>query len=1604
MESSGAVTIEGENYQVVDECIEEEDTSNGVQHKYVQNIDTEKQSNTSDKNIQQSDDTNERKENINIENRTNIDVGKNKNTIVEEKSDSYMEKDENTIVEEKSNSCMEKDEDTIVEEKSESYMEKDENIIVEEKNESYMEKNENTIVEEKSDSYMEKNENTTIEKEECTKIKENENITIRKEKDTNIDMNDDISMEKDEEVPIVDSTNSALSDNLNPNDNDGNNKSNMENKCSQQSNVESIDFTADITLDQLDQQRSMTDEDILHNLDEIENIELDPKDFQIQEENEPMEKGTKDHSSHTKSKFVKESEEDESINVDKTTSNTINKEIKQEKSEKSEKNDWYEKKLIEKETIIKERLSKVARVLGISYPFYEKWLEHEEKINGSPLCKLKPSRRCCLDKPYTNRWKFICNKKDIHESITEVDNPDISFSKNRKIVWKLEPSGAWGVNINNESQFPSFVLRAVKIFEDFLQTTEQSLISHNSSDVNFSDDVSIDVVSKKDTNNEERQDWLWLVVRCNSMDELMLFATGQNISRSTMDRLKQVYESGPGKDCNVKSLYCKSTNKYDDTAVTDTTFLVGSEALDEIVGGLKVQLAPKTNFWSNTAGAENVATAVIDLLAPTPKTTVLEIGCGIGLIGLMMASKCQQVIGVDSPSEVEEAEMTCELNNIKNASFIMGSPIEVTTKIIAAVKNRKTCAIINANTNVGRAIEVMTALRKIPSLKRIVMITTLTKQSVRAILELARPGDHSHGSPFIPIVACVVDTLPNGPHFEAVILMQRRMINKFTQIWSQKTAGEDIKSSEIKIVHEKINQQNTNQIGKKISSKPTELQTKMNFNKFLVKNHARKSKISIKKAFYIKHAENSSIKNRFKRKRSHSPDKGETPKKLMKKFSKSCVIAWHPDQASKKKKEWDTGNSQLCTNIFHEKKMQERPKEQTDLRERLSHNRLDTDIAQTLKEHQALLEIAKEKLSGPAPTVDMNTAKQLQNMLNVVLEQTNKLQSQLPRSVWDRIASPGNINPGQRENKQDDPLLKGRYVQEMGSQDILITMPNKRFLDNDEPEPKSMYKKYNNLSPLEPNTIMPVAYAINSREEKSFRITPERFARSFRVEVSQNRDLRSCRNEMENMKKPISPVRRQISSPKHRVTPPKRLSPKRPLLSPPRRPCSPPRRHFSPLQRPTSPVYRQRSPIRRQISPLRRPVSPRRMSPLRQPSSPRRPSPPRRIEMSMNRPMSPLRHQVSPRQMSPIRSTVSPRRQSSSMKRPISPLRRQIPSPNRMIFSRQEMLLSRRQAIPQERQQTSTMRRMESHKLVFERPTLSRQQSPQKRQMSPSRFTDDWDIPNRRAIEQNIWVRPVEQIPEQNIWRSEQTPASSNNWEQITCNDRRRKSFNQEKWETAKDPMCSDSWNNGGNTWNSKQMYTKPMIKETWSLNSDNKWSPMSMPGSSNDNWNIRGKDSLSACTESWMDNKNQGRWESLNVKDSWKCDKEDLNDLPEDAKDPWGDDGISDLKERWHKFESTGTSNAWVRENEQQRGDSWNSKYNKDNWQNKGLSFVTKSQWQNNDSKNIGESRWLPHSDERKPTCSGWQNGNSVGSWQFQNPNFQSQRSFPSTQFKSSY
>lgn len=205
--------------------------------------------------------------------------------------------------------------------------------------------------------------NKNIDQIENTNMKENKNIKIKKKENlernedigkiegTNIEKNKDIGMEKNQEVSetFTNLTDNILSNNSNSNNNDQNNTSNTENKCLQQSTMESIDFTADITLDQLDQQKDVTDEDVLHHLDEIENIVLDSTDFQLPEEctgNQLLEADIKNQSSNSENKLIKDNNTND-INVDKKTLYILDKEIKQEiKEEQCTENDWYEQKVM----------------------------------------------------------------------------------------------------------------------------------------------------------------------------------------------------------------------------------------------------------------------------------------------------------------------------------------------------------------------------------------------------------------------------------------------------------------------------------------------------------------------------------------------------------------------------------------------------------------------------------------------------------------------------------------------------------------------------------------------------------------------------------------------------------------------------------------------------------------------------------------------------------------------------------------------------------------------------------------------------------------------------------------------------------------------------------------------------------------------------------------------------------------------------------------------------------------------------------------------------------------------------------------------------------
>lgn len=158
----------------------------------------------------------------------------------------------------------------------------------------------------------------------------------------------------------------------------------------------------------------------------------------------------------------------------------------------------------------------------------------------------------------------------------------------------------------------------------------------------------------------------------------------------------------------------------------------------------------------------------------------------------------------------------------------------------------------------------------------------LKKESVRAVLELARPIENKLGHPFMPVQACVVDTLPLGPYFETVIVLERRLMHRLTQPWFLK-----ILENETKLMD------NTKTLERVINSENADIQLRKNplAKEELVKK-TNKFTTPTKKPISVKSGSSSPVKSKIKLKREHSPEITEIPKRIPKKFEKPGFKPW----------------------------------------------------------------------------------------------------------------------------------------------------------------------------------------------------------------------------------------------------------------------------------------------------------------------------------------------------------------------------------------------------------------------------------------------------------------------------------------------------------------------------------------------------------------------------------------------------------------------------------------------------------------------------------------------------------------------------------------
>lgn len=122
----------------------------------------------------------------------------------------------------------------------------------------------------------------------------------------------------------------------------------------------------------------------------------------------------------------------------------------------------------------------------------------------------------------------------------------------------------------------------------------------------------------------------------------------------------------------IRSIMLNLNTKMTNVILGERCVLLwGKERITDSLCSLKFGISPLSFYQVNHDGAQQLYGKAGEYAALTGSETVLDLYCGAGTIGLTMASKAKQVIGVEIvPEAVEDAKYNAALNGIENAEFI----------------------------------------------------------------------------------------------------------------------------------------------------------------------------------------------------------------------------------------------------------------------------------------------------------------------------------------------------------------------------------------------------------------------------------------------------------------------------------------------------------------------------------------------------------------------------------------------------------------------------------------------------------------------------------------------------------------------------------------------------------------------------------------------------------------------------------------------------------------------------------------------------------------------------------------------------------------------
>jgi 23S rRNA (uracil1939-C5)-methyltransferase len=238
----------------------------------------------------------------------------------------------------------------------------------------------------------------------------------------------------------------------------------------------------------------------------------------------------------------------------------------------------------------------------------------------------------------------------------------------------------------------------------------------------------------------------------------LVTAAGEQFER---ERFVEVLREFP----QVRSIHWSVNDSPAEVTNLPTELLWGEDAIEEELLGLRFRVRPNAFLQTNTKMAERLYELAIEYAELAGGETIWDLYCGIGTIGLSMASRALTVWGV----EVVEESVACalenaDLNGIGNAAFFAGN-VAQSIEDLRARAGEPDVVVVDPP-RAGLAGKALKRLGEIGA-PRIVYVscnpTTLASDAARLrddygyTLTRARP----------------LDMFPHTPHVECVSVLQR---------------------------------------------------------------------------------------------------------------------------------------------------------------------------------------------------------------------------------------------------------------------------------------------------------------------------------------------------------------------------------------------------------------------------------------------------------------------------------------------------------------------------------------------------------------------------------------------------------------------------------------------------------------------------------------------------------------------------------------------------------------------------------------------------------------------------------------------------------------